>query len=138
MTLLKPGLQCSSNCKQMVEKGGTGLLAGKTPRAGLLFLLGRIHHHLKTRTYELDLKAKRITPRHLQLAIRGDGVRSFKSFKQIVKRLEEASIFARGPERIYLMRRWLTALKETEKLSGGSLKDDEKNQELHLPYDELK
>ncbi|GJZ64100.1 hypothetical protein Tco_0620521 [Tanacetum coccineum] len=35
------------------------------------------------------------------------------------------------------MRRWLTALKETEKLSGGSLEDDEKNQELHLPSDEL-
>ena len=34
------------------------------------------------------------------------------------------------------MRRWLAALKETEKLSGGSLEDDEKNQELHLPSDE--
>ncbi|GJX21710.1 hypothetical protein Tco_0226155, partial [Tanacetum coccineum] len=68
---------------------------------------------------------------------RRQGARSFKSFKQIVKRLEEASISARGPERIHLMRRWLTALKETEKLSGGSLEDDEKNQELHLPSDEL-
>ncbi|GKG28963.1 hypothetical protein Tco_0416328, partial [Tanacetum coccineum] len=28
-------------------------------------------------------------------------------------------------------------LKETEKLSGGSLEDDEKNQELHLPSDEI-
>ncbi|GKB06729.1 hypothetical protein Tco_0834962 [Tanacetum coccineum] len=35
------------------------------------------------------------------------------------------------------MRRWLTTLKETEKLSGGSLEDDEKNQELHLPSDEI-
>lgn len=66
------------------------------------------------------------------------GARSFKSFKQTVRRLEEASISARGPERIHLMRRWLTALKETEKLSGGSSEDDEKNQELQLPSDELK
>ncbi|GJT62754.1 hypothetical protein Tco_1006287, partial [Tanacetum coccineum] len=63
--------------------------------------------------------------------------RSFKSFKQTVKRLEEASISSKGLERIHLMRRWLTTLKETEKLSGGSLEDDEKNQELHLPSDEL-
>nr|XP_043632898.1 uncharacterized protein LOC122604062 [Erigeron canadensis] len=59
------------------------------------------------------------------------GARSFKSFKQTVKRLEEASITVRGPERIHLMRRWLAALKETEKLSGGLLEDDEKNHEIH-------
>ncbi|KAJ0703819.1 hypothetical protein HanPI659440_Chr14g0555511 [Helianthus annuus] len=65
------------------------------------------------------------------------GARSFKSFKQTVRRLEEASISARGPERILLMRRWLAALKETEKFSGGSLEDDDKNQEPHLPSEEL-
>ncbi|KAI7756262.1 hypothetical protein M8C21_015496, partial [Ambrosia artemisiifolia] len=65
------------------------------------------------------------------------GARSFKSFKQTVKRLEEASISARGAERILLMRRWLAALKETEKLSGGSVEDDEKNQEPHPPSEEL-
>ncbi|KAM0067578.1 hypothetical protein Hdeb2414_s0002g00062921 [Helianthus debilis subsp. tardiflorus] len=66
------------------------------------------------------------------------GGRSFKSFKQTVRRLEEASISARGPERIHLMRRWLAALKETEKPSGGSFEDDDKNHEPHLPSEELK
>ncbi|KAI7743179.1 hypothetical protein M8C21_004529 [Ambrosia artemisiifolia] len=65
------------------------------------------------------------------------GARSFKSFKQTVKRLEEASISARGAERILLMRRWLAALKETEKLSGGSVEDDEKNQEPQPPSEEF-
>ncbi|KAD7478493.1 hypothetical protein E3N88_01629 [Mikania micrantha] len=65
------------------------------------------------------------------------GARSFKSFKQTVRRLEEASISARGPERILLMRRWLAALKETEKLSGGSFEEDDKNHESRPPSEEL-
>lgn len=66
------------------------------------------------------------------------GSRSFKSFKLTVKRLEEASVSCRGPERIQLMRRWLTALKETEKLSGGSFEENEKNLEMHHPSVEVK
>ncbi|KAL8246714.1 hypothetical protein R6Q59_007930 [Mikania micrantha] len=65
------------------------------------------------------------------------GARSFKSFKQTVRRLEEASISARGSERILLMRRWLAALKETEKLSGGSFEEDDKNHESRPPSEEL-
>ncbi|KAK9062198.1 hypothetical protein SSX86_019384 [Deinandra increscens subsp. villosa] len=65
------------------------------------------------------------------------GAKSFKSFKQTVRRLEEASISARGPERILLLRRWLSALKETEKHSGGSFEEDDKNHEPHSPSEEL-
>ncbi|KAG2691560.1 hypothetical protein I3843_08G014600 [Carya illinoinensis] len=84
----------------MSGKGAKGLIMGKTPaqnkdkkksttrssRAGLQFPVGRIHRLLKSRVaahgrvevLELagnaskELKVKRITLRHLQLAIRGD------------------------------------------------------------------
>uniref|UniRef100_A0A5B7CAL5 Uncharacterized protein n=1 Tax=Davidia involucrata TaxID=16924 RepID=A0A5B7CAL5_DAVIN len=64
--------------------------------------------------------------------------RSFKSFRLTVKRLEEASVSCRGPERIQLMRRWLAVLKEIEKLSGASFNDNEKNPEQYHPSEESK
>ncbi|XP_073272891.1 uncharacterized protein [Primulina huaijiensis] len=54
------------------------------------------------------------------------GGRNFRSFKQAVKRLEEASVSCRGAERAELIRRWLAILKEIESKSGSSSEDKEK------------
>lgn len=64
--------------------------------------------------------------------------RNFRSVKQTIKRLEEASVSCRGPERIQLMRRWLAALKETDRFYGGSFDDKEKNSLYHNPSEEMK
>ncbi|XP_050242761.1 uncharacterized protein LOC126691704 isoform X2 [Quercus robur] len=66
------------------------------------------------------------------------GPRNLKSFKHTLKQLEEMSVSCRGVERIQLLRRWLVALKEIERLSLGSNDHNEKNPEERLTFDDSK
>ncbi|KAF7804524.1 intracellular protein transport protein USO1-like [Senna tora] len=66
------------------------------------------------------------------------GNRNMQSFKLTVKRLEEVSVSCRGAERVQLLRRWLVALKEIERLSTGFTECDEKDPEDQLNADESK
>ncbi|KAG0496019.1 hypothetical protein HPP92_000710 [Vanilla planifolia] len=62
------------------------------------------------------------------------GMKNYKSFKQTVRRLEEAAVSYRGQERVQLLKRWLLALKDIEKLSRAS-KDYKSPEEPHLLTD---
>lgn len=64
--------------------------------------------------------------------------RNYRSVAQTVKRLEEAAISHRGPERVQLLRRWLVVLKEIENLSGASAEGKEKTLEQHLAVEDIK
>ncbi|XP_058756396.1 uncharacterized protein LOC131649053 [Vicia villosa] len=64
--------------------------------------------------------------------------RNYRSVAQTVKRLEEAAISHRGPERVQLLRRWLVVLKEIENLSGALAEGKEKTLEQHLVVEEIK
>ncbi|RDY14727.1 hypothetical protein CR513_00161 [Mucuna pruriens] len=65
--------------------------------------------------------------------------RNYRSVEQTVKRLEEAAISYRGPERVQLLRRWVAVLKEIQNLSDASLSGGkERTLEQHLAVEEAR
>uniref|UniRef100_A0A7N0SX61 Uncharacterized protein n=1 Tax=Kalanchoe fedtschenkoi TaxID=63787 RepID=A0A7N0SX61_KALFE len=61
------------------------------------------------------------------------GPRNMQSFRQALKRLEEASVSCRGIERVQLLRRWLASLREAETILETSLAMNEGEAEQYHP-----
>ncbi|KAK7267558.1 hypothetical protein RIF29_20235 [Crotalaria pallida] len=65
--------------------------------------------------------------------------RNMQSFRHTVKRLEELSVSCRGIERVQMLRRWLVALKEVERLTAPATTDvDPKDLEDQILPDDFK
>ncbi|OIV90493.1 hypothetical protein TanjilG_32710 [Lupinus angustifolius] len=65
--------------------------------------------------------------------------RNMRSFRHTAKRLEELSVSCRGIERVQMLRRWLVALKEVERLTSPTTFDiDPKEPEDHPLLDDFK
>ncbi|KAH7656864.1 hypothetical protein IHE45_18G102400 [Dioscorea alata] len=60
------------------------------------------------------------------------GMRNRRSFRNTMKRLEEIAISSKGEERVQLLRRWLVALRQIERVPGGIVDDRDS-----VPYDKL-
>ncbi|XP_043815599.1 uncharacterized protein LOC110623263 isoform X2 [Manihot esculenta] len=68
----------------------------------------------------------------------GVGTGILKNFRLTVKRLEEVSVSCRGIERVQLLRRWLVALKEADRLSAAYPENNDKNPNEQIISDEDK
>ncbi|XP_062115089.1 uncharacterized protein LOC133829282 [Humulus lupulus] len=61
------------------------------------------------------------------------GMRNLQGFKHTVKRLEEVSVSCRGVERVQLLRRWLVALKEVERLLSSTSESTREQRHHYSP-----